>query len=98
MPFHTGIAKGFSNYPLTEERIQRLQSEISTFLPNRKDYVLDTDEFQEVKSRLLAAHAPVLHHHNGDEDNKGPVLRRTSDDNQEAADTQPPPRSFALLP
>jgi predicted Zn-dependent protease len=97
MPFHSGIAKSFSNYPLTEERIQRLQSEISTFLPTRKDYVLDTDEFQEVKSRLLAAHAPVLHHHNGDEDNKGPVLRRTSDDNQEASDIQPP-RTFALLP
>jgi hypothetical protein len=67
-----------ANYPLTEERIQRLHSEIAHFLPNRKDYVLDTDEFQEVKSHLLAYQTPVLRHH-GDEDNKGPVLRRNTD-------------------
>ncbi len=77
MPFHSKFARMFSNYPLTEERIQRIQSEISTFLPKRKDYVLDTDEFQEVKSSLLASHAPVLHRHSGDEDRKGPVLRRS---------------------
>ena len=77
LPFHAKIAKSFSNYPLTEERIQRLQSEISTFLPNRKDYVLDTDEFQEVKSSLLASRSPVLRHHSpGDDGGKGPVLRR----------------------
>jgi predicted Zn-dependent protease len=77
LPFHSAIAKGLSNYPLTEERIQRLQAEIATFLPNRKDYILDTDEFQEVKANLLASRTPVLHRHSGDDDgNKGPVLRR----------------------
>lgn len=89
MPFHKGIAKGFSNYPLTEDRIQRLQSEISTFLPTRNDYILDTDEFQDVKSRLLAAHTPLLRHHTADEDNKGPVLRRTTDDNSQGSDARP---------
>lgn len=78
LPFHNKIARGLANYPLTEERIQRLHSEIAHFLPNRKDYVLDTDEFQEVKSHLLAYQTPVLRHH-GDEDNKGPVLRRNTD-------------------
>jgi predicted Zn-dependent protease len=83
MPFHSGIAKGFANYPLTEERIHRLQSEISAFLPDRKDYIVDTNEFQEVKARLLESQTPILRHHgaNGDDDNKGPVLRRTKDDN-----------------
>jgi predicted Zn-dependent protease len=78
IPFHSKIAKSFANYPLTEERIGRLQSEIVQFLPSRKDYILDTDEFQEVKARLLQSQIPVLRHHqNGnDEDNKGPVLRR----------------------
>lgn len=77
LPFHSSIARSFASYPLTEERIQRLQSEISTFLPNRRDYVLDTADFQEVKASLLASRTPVLHRHSGDnDDNKGPVLRR----------------------
>ncbi|HLZ40251.1 MAG TPA: M48 family metalloprotease [Candidatus Sulfotelmatobacter sp.] len=79
IPFHSKIARGFSSYPLTEERIGRLQSEISAYLPTRKDYILDTDEFQDVKAHLLAAQTPVLHHHSGDDDNKVPVLRRTAD-------------------
>ena len=82
LPFHGKIAKSFASYPLTEERIQRLQSEISTFLPTRKDYVLDTEEFQQVKSILLASQSPVLRRHSvGDEDNKVPVLRRSSEYN-----------------
>lgn len=77
LPFHSKIAKSFANYPLTEERIGRLQSEIVQFLPSRKDYVLDTEDFQEIKAHLLASQTPVLRHHsNSDEDNKGPVLRR----------------------
>jgi beta-barrel assembly-enhancing protease len=84
MPYHSKIAKTLANYPLTEERIGRLQSEISTFLPDRKDYILDTDEFQEVKARLLAEATPVLHHQGGgDGDEKGPVLRRSSDYNSD---------------
>lgn len=92
IPFHSGIAKGFSNYPLTEERIGRLQSEISTFLPERSDYIIDTNEFQEVKARLLASQAPVLHHHAGgnDDDGKGPVLRRTPEveETEETSETR----------
>ena len=92
IPFHSGIAKGFSSYPLTEERIGRLQAEISTFLPERSDYVIDTNQFQEVKARLLASQAPVLHHHAGgsDDDSKGPVLRRTPEveETEETSDTR----------
>jgi len=82
LPFHGRISRSFASYPLTEERIQRLQSEISTFLPTRKDYVLDTDEFEQVKSILLASQTPVLRRHSGaDDDNKGPVLRRSAEYN-----------------
>ena len=92
IPFHSGIAKGFSNYPLTEERIVRLQAEISTFLPERSDYVIDTNQFQEIKARLLSSQAPVLHHHAGgnDDDNKGPVLRRAQEveETEETSDTR----------
>jgi predicted Zn-dependent protease len=78
VPFHSRIAKGLTSYPLTEERIRRIQSEIMIFLPDKQDYVLDTSDFQEVKARLTAAQAPVLHrHHAGDDKKNGPVLRRT---------------------
>jgi hypothetical protein len=77
MPFHSRIAKGLISYPLTEERIRRIQSEIMVFLPDKDHYVLDTSDFQEVKARLLAAEAPILHRHPAGEDRKnGPVLRR----------------------
>lgn len=81
LPFHSKLAKGLANYPLTEERIDRLQSEIVTFLPMRKDYIVDTDEFQEVKAYLLASQTPTLRRRPAGDDNKGPVLRRTTDDN-----------------
>ena len=79
LPFHNAVAKSMSDYPLMEERIGRLQAEIPLFLPTRRDYVLDTDEFQDVKARLLAARTPVLRHHGKDGDDKGPVLRRSPD-------------------
>ncbi len=93
IPFHSKIARGFSDYPLVEERIQRLQSEIPSFLPNRKDYIIDTDEFEEVKARLVAYATPVLRHHGAGDDNKGPVLRRTADSDSDlnvAADSETP--------
>ena len=100
IPFHTGIAKGFSNYPLTEERIERLQAEIAVFLPERSDYVIDTNDFQEVKTRLLASQSLVLHHHAGgtEEDSKGPVLRRAPEvpEVEETPDTRTVP-NFAFV-
>ncbi len=97
VPFHSSIARGFANYPLTEERIGRLQVEIATFLPDRKDYVIDTNEFQEIKARLLASQAPVLHHHAGgsDDDSNGPVLRRAPEV-EETSDTRPV-QNFAFV-
>lgn len=89
MPFHHKLARGFSNYPLTEERIERLQSEIATYLPTRGNYIIDTDEFQEVKARLLSSRAPVLRRHNPGDDNKGPVLRRTADSDFDSPSTPP---------
>jgi len=79
IPFHNKIARGFASYPLVEERIQRLQSEITSYLPNRRDYIIDTGEFEDVKARLLAYATPVLRRHSAGDDNKRPVLRRTAD-------------------
>jgi len=75
LPFHQ-VAGSFANYPPTEERILRLQTEISTLLACRDDYISDTSEFQEVKAQL-GADRPVLHRHRpGDGPSNGPVLRR----------------------
>jgi predicted Zn-dependent protease len=79
LPFHKQIARTFSNYPLTEDRIHRLQEEISVFLPDRIEYVFDTSEFRDAKARLLAADAPVLRRNRaGADSGKGPILRRPS--------------------
>jgi len=85
LPFHDKIAKSFANYPLTEDRIRRIESEIATFLPDRKDYILDTNEFQEMKSRLLDLRGPLrLRRGPQEEDQKRPVLRRSSQENTDA--------------
>lgn len=86
LPFHSQVARGFSNYPLMEERIRRLQTEITTFLPERKDYIVDTNEFQDIKERLLSLQGPVhLRRHGEDEDPRAPVLRRAPQEDTDRA-------------
>jgi Zn-dependent protease with chaperone function len=69
------LAHLYADYPPTELRIARLQTEISTLLPCRDNYVVDTDEFQEVKGQLLADQL-VLHRRRPGSSNNGPVLLR----------------------
>jgi len=77
VPLRDQIAHVFSNYPPTEERIQKLQTEISEFLPDRNDYVVDTSEFENVKTKLTWANRPILRRHRpGDGPTNGPILRR----------------------
>ena len=84
VPFHDRIARGFSNYPLMEERIHRLQSEITAFLPDRKDYILDTNEFQDVKAHLISLRGPLqIRQHSENENPKAPVLRRAPEEDTE---------------
>ncbi len=50
---HPGtIPKIFSTHPLTPDRVQKAQEEISTILPARDEYVVSTSEFDIVKARL----------------------------------------------
>jgi predicted Zn-dependent protease len=75
--FLAHIARAYANYPPTEERIQKAQTEISTLLPSRDDYVVDTNEFQEVKAKLAGADRPILRRHRpGDGVPNAPVLHR----------------------
>lgn len=80
MPLHSQIAKGFASYPMTEERIRRVQAEIANLLPGKTDYITDTSDFQNVKARLLQDQQPVLRRHRPGDTNAGPVLRRNRPD------------------
>jgi len=71
------IVRAYATYPPTAERIQKAQIEISTLLPSRNDYVVDTNEFQEVKAKLTGADRPILRRHRpGDGVPNAPVLHR----------------------
>lgn len=75
--FLTQIARAYAIYPPTEERIHKAQTEISTLLPSRNDYVVDTNEFQEVKAKLAGADRPILRRHRpGDGVPNAPILHR----------------------
>jgi Zn-dependent protease with chaperone function len=96
LPFHSQVARGFSNYPLLEDRIRRLQLEITTFLPDRKDYIVDTNEFQDIKARLLSLQGALqLRRHGEDEDPRAPVMRRAPPEDTEPATGNP--RSLMTL-
>ncbi len=46
------IAKAFSTHPMTADRVVRAEDVINEYLPPRKQYIVDTSEFQQVKARL----------------------------------------------
>jgi beta-barrel assembly-enhancing protease len=80
---HDQILRAFSNYPPMDDRIQKLQTEISSFLPARKDYVVDTSEFQMVKAKVTDR--PILRRSRpGDVPVAGPVLRKPPSENIES--------------
>ena len=69
------FSKAFDSHPQTPDRVEKTQEEIATLLPSRDQYVLDTSEFQNVKTRLAAIEnkRKVDNH-----DEERPELRRTA--------------------
>jgi len=69
------LAKAFATHPQTPERILKSQEEIREVLPPRPEYIVDTSEFESVKTRLasLESRKKVLP---SDQPNK-PTLRKT---------------------
>jgi predicted Zn-dependent protease len=68
------IAKVFATHPPTPDRMKATEEEISTILPPRSQYILDTSEFDDVKARLAA-----LENGHKMQNNKGesePTLRK----------------------
>jgi len=74
------LAKAFGTHPPTADRIKALQEEIATILPSRNEYILDTSEFGEVKTRLAAIDNRLKLRRDNDSD--GPTLRRAPENAQ----------------
>ncbi len=50
---HPGfIARAFETHPPDKSRIKAAETEIDTVLPPKKQYILDTSEFEQMKARL----------------------------------------------
>jgi predicted Zn-dependent protease len=74
------LAKAFASHPMTPDRVAAAQNEMKTVLPARPEYIVDTSEFENVKSRL--AMIENRHKVQNDKDNKDrPTLRRATADN-----------------
>ncbi|HEY4899823.1 MAG TPA: M48 family metallopeptidase [Terriglobales bacterium] len=74
------IAKAFSSHPMTPDRVSHAQQEMATVLPPREEYVVNTSEFDQVKSRL--ASLQNKHKVQNDKNNADrPTLRRSTADN-----------------
>jgi predicted Zn-dependent protease len=74
------IAKAFSSHPMTPDRVAAAQKEMASVLPPRDEYVLNTSEFDQVKSRLASINNKhKLQNNNTNQDR--PTLRRSTADN-----------------
>jgi predicted Zn-dependent protease len=74
------LAKAFSTHPQTPDRIEKSQDEIAKVLPAREQYVVNTSEFDDVKTRLAAIENRRKINSPDEKDNR-PSLRRTASDN-----------------
>jgi predicted Zn-dependent protease len=85
------LAKAFSSHPMTDDRIKRAEKEIEEYLPPRREYIVDTSEFQQVQARVMElcnrrridngkVMLPVLHKRGESDSGKSqegrPTLRR----------------------
>jgi predicted Zn-dependent protease len=67
------VAKLFRSHPLTPDRIEKTQKNIDTLLPHRDQYVVNSSEYEDMRTRLydlLEPQSPAAN---------TPVLRRKSD-------------------
>jgi beta-barrel assembly-enhancing protease len=70
------LSKAFDTHPQTPDRIEKSQEEIRQILPSKKEYIVTTSEFDEVKARL----ASIENRHKviDQKDANKPTLRRAS--------------------
>ncbi|HEY6970565.1 MAG TPA: M48 family metalloprotease [Candidatus Angelobacter sp.] len=71
------MAKRFSMYPENRDRLRKSEEEIATIFPARRQYLVSTSEFDDVRAHLGWAKAPKLTLNKKDRGKGvGPVLRR----------------------
>ncbi|MDT8069095.1 MAG: M48 family metalloprotease [Terriglobia bacterium] len=80
------FGRAFATHPQAEDRIRRVQSGVQILLPPRDEYILDTNDFQEVKSALAsdlaekaAVEKPVLLHSTPEDPDVPPDEQETQD-------------------
>lgn len=103
------IARAYATHPMTAERMQRAQAEIQTLLPPKDNYMLTTNEFDEIKARVsrlernqLVAWAPsskpTLRNRTDVESapvSNTPTLRKTVGDGTNFTDVKKDVRTYA---
>ena len=67
------VAKLFRSHPLTPDRIEKTQKDIDTRLPRRNEFVVNTSEYEDVRTRLYNLLQPQAA-----PDSDTPVLRKAS--------------------
>lgn len=73
------LAKAFASHPMTPDRVAAAQKEMQNVLPARPEYIVDTSEFENVKSRLASLENRHKLTNDGNKDR--PTLRRATADN-----------------
>ncbi len=66
------VSKIFSTHPPTEDRIKAVEKDIQEYLKQQPEYVVDTSEFESVKTRVVA----LVNHHKLEDQPSRPTLRR----------------------
>ncbi|HEY1206145.1 MAG: M48 family metallopeptidase [Bryobacteraceae bacterium] len=82
------VSKVFATHPLTDDRVRAAQKEIQEDLKPQPEYVVDTSEFEAVKTRL-----PMLQNRRKvpDKDPNTPTLRRAPHSGTDDGDQDSPP-------
>ncbi len=70
------IAQLFNTHPMTSDRIQKAQKNIQNTLPARPEYVVNTSDYEEIRSRLIET---LNSHKLAASADKKPTLRRPGD-------------------
>ena len=79
------LAKAFSTHPPTEDRAEKTRQNIETILPERDQYVINTSEFDAIKTKLIALDnrkKPA----EGEKPGRPTLKRRTSGETQDASE------------
>ena len=76
---HSVLAKAFATHPMNADRIKAAQDEIRKYLPDRPEYVVNTSEFEDVKTRLISLeNGRRLGGAKGGDGNRPVLLKRSS--------------------